>query len=155
MFGWFKELFTLIKMLFSKVEHKDELDMVIMKHFPFEGYAYLMWCGNIVSRKKNANIKAESLKHEWIHNEQAALRYKKWIGYYWKYIREWIKGNPLIAPASGAYMTIPFEMEAYANASKKTYKPTLESLEKYVIKKDRKKIYRANRKNWKEYLKSL
>ena len=155
MFSWFKELFSLAKMLFSKVEHKEELDIVVMKHFPFEGYAYMMWCGRIVTRKTNPNIKAESLKHEWIHNEQAVIRYNRWSGFYLKYLFEWLKGNPITTPSSGAYMTIPFEMEAYANASKPKYKPTLESIEKYIIKKDRKKIYKANRKNWVKYLKSL
>lgn len=81
---------------------------------------------------------------------------KRWISYYWSYVWEWIKGNPIIYPASSAYYTIPYEMEAYANDDNfdylKTRKP--EDLDKYKIK-DRKKTYKANKKNWKQYLKTI
>lgn len=69
---------------------------------------------------------------------------------------KWIKGNPIIYPASSAYYTIPYEMEAYANDDNfdylKTRKP--EDLDKYKIK-DRKKTYKANKKNWRQYLKTI
>lgn len=49
-----------------------------------------------------------------------------------------------------------YEMEAYANDDNfdylKTRKP--EDLDKYKIK-DRKKTYKANKKNWRQYLKTI
>ena len=48
------EIITLIKMLFtSKPSDFFEVELMPMKHFPFKGYKYMMWCGRIVYRKEN------------------------------------------------------------------------------------------------------
>lgn len=54
-----------------------------------------------------------------------------------------MKGNPIIHPASSAYYTIPYEMEAYANQHNKEYIDNYHGqfLHCYVIK-DRKKTYK-------------
>ena len=30
-----------------------EAELMPMKHFPFKGYKYMMWCGRIIYRKEN------------------------------------------------------------------------------------------------------
>ena len=42
------ELIKLIKMLFTPIKDVNELNLIGMKHFPFKGYKYMMWCGNII-----------------------------------------------------------------------------------------------------------
>lgn len=157
MISFFKELFWLIGQLFTKVDASDmHLTVKKTKHFPFQGYSYMFWCGYLLSTKKNAEqISDISKNHERIHRDEAfALGYKYWFQYYWRYVIEWIKGNPIIAPASSAYFTTPFEMEAYANQRNKAYKPTKETFKKYIIK-DRKKTYKENRHNWLKYIESI
>ena len=149
------ELFTLAKMLFGKTSLRQP-SILVMKHFPFSGFSAMMWCGYIVTRKKEYELSDKTVRHEYIHVKQA-YRYSRWYSYYLRYLREWMRGNPLTHPASGAYMTIPFEMEAYANEHLLTYEPTADTLKRYTIK-NRKKTYRSlkgNRKGWIEYLQTL
>lgn len=150
-----KELWKLIKMLFSSTPKDSPKTTILrMKHFPFNGYSAMMWCGTIIMREDyNKKIKVSTITHEGIHIQQAS-RYKKWYQYYLRYVLEWIKGNPITHPSQGAYYTIPFEMEAYANENNKQYIATKESLNKYIIK-DRKSTYKKYRDNWKNYLKTL
>ena len=128
-----------------------------MKHFPFRGYSAMSWCGKIITRKDY--ILDTTYNHERIHLEQALEiakieKSKNWITYYWQYLKYWIKGNPIINPASSAYYTIPFEMEAYANERDFYYKVTENSWKNYEIK-DRKQTYRENRDNWRNFCKNL
>lgn len=146
-----KELWYLIKLLFSDLTNQDA-EIVQMKHFPFEGYLAMSWCGKIITRKPD-KIKAIDINHERIHLEQA-LFMGSWISYYWKYLISWIKGNPCTHPASAAYYTIPFEMEAYGNQHNFDYKVTKDSWKKYNID-NRKKTYKNNRDNWIDYCKNL
>ena len=146
-----KELWFLIKTLFSPLS--DQVEVVQMKYFPFQGYSAMSWCGKIITRKDN--ISDRIINHERLHLEQALQLAKQeksssWLTYYWQYFKYWIKGNPLIAPASSAYYTIPFEMEAYGNEHDFNYKVTENSWKKYEIK-DRKKTYNSNRYNWRLY----
>ena len=146
-----KELWFLIKTLFSPLS--DQVEVVQMKYFPFQGYSAMSWCGKIITRKDNTSDRI--INHERIHLEQALQLAKQeksssWLTYYWQYLKYWIKGNPLIAPASSAYYTIPFEMEAYGNEHDFNYKVTENSWKKYEIK-DRKKTYNSNRYNWRLY----
>lgn len=145
-----KELWFLIKTLFSPLS--DQVEVVQMKYFPFQGYSAMSWCGKIITRKDTSD---RIINHERIHLEQALQLAKQeksssWLTYYWQYLKYWIKGNPLIAPASSAYYTIPFEMEAYGNEHDFNYKVTENSWKKYEIK-DRKKTYKSNRYNWRLY----
>ena len=160
-----KEFFKLAKMLFtSRPSDQDEVELMSMTHFPFSGYAFMMWCGKMVYRAENEDIidaymeteKGKvSKNHENIHLQQAKDK-GSWIKYYLSYLKEWLKGNPITHPASSAYYTIPYEMEAYANADNLDYLSTrtAEDLNKYKIK-DRKQTYRANRNDWYTYLKTL
>lgn len=159
------ELIQLIKMLFgSKPSDFNEPQMLEMRHYPFSGYKYMMWCGRMIYRSsKRDRILSEigtdrhkrSVTHETIHLRQAQVC-GTWAKYYWKYFREWLKGNPLIHPASGAYYTIPFEMEAYANEDNPVYAQGYDgaNLHLYEIK-NRKSTYRKYKSEWKSYLKSL
>lgn len=147
-----KELWKLSKMLFTKPVLKDKLEVLHMDHFPFKGYSAMSWCGNCVVRNDYTKpIKDDTLKHEQIHLQQA-VREKSWIKFYLKYFWEWIKGNPIIAPASSAYYTISYEIEAYANDDNMNY--TIVSIDTFKMK-NRKKTYKKNRFNWKNYLKRV
>lgn len=150
-----KELWLLIKLLFSPLT--EQIEILKMKHFPFKGYSAMSWCGKIITRKDNVSDKV--INHERIHLEQALELAKleksnTWLSYYWQYLKYWIKGNPVIAPAMSAYYTIPFEMEAYGNEDNFDYHVTECSWKRYEIE-DRKQTYRDNKYNWKEYCKNL
>lgn len=171
-----KELWILIKMLFdSNPCDIDNISLMGMNHFPFSGYKYMMWCGKMIYRndtleKRQKEWKTKSFKvsknHETIHLNQAK-RSGSWIKYYWQYLIEWLKGNPIIYPASSAYYTNPFEMEAYANEDKSEYPEGMIIYEdnystseftKYIIKNGRKKIYKnvgGTSRDWKEYIKHI
>ena len=107
-----KELWQLIKMLFSsKPGDFDTPELLAMKHYPFKGYRFMMWCGRMIYRAENKeNIDRymqtyagkESLTHETIHLRQAQV-IGSWVKYYWRYFVEWVKGNPICHPASSAY----------------------------------------------------
>ena len=116
-----------------------------MKHFPFQGYSAMSWCGKIITRKDKVSDKV--LNHERIHLDQALELAKlektsTWLTYYWQ------------APASAAYYTIPFEMESYGNEHNFDYKVTANSWKKYEIE-DRKETYKKHRDNWREFCRSL
>lgn len=97
-----KELWQLIKMLFSsKPGDFDTPELLAMKHYPFKGYRFMMWCGRMIYRAENKeNIDRymqtyagkESLTHETIHLRQAQV-IGSWVKYYWRYFVEWIKGT--------------------------------------------------------------
>lgn len=149
-----KELWTLVKMLFtSKPSEITEVKIIDMEHFPFKGYKAMAWCGHIIHRIGTSEVDQKTITHEIVHLNRAKL-YGSWISYYLNYLWEWIKGNPIIAPASSAYYTNPHEIEAYANEDNEGYIPTEESFKKYFIK-DRKATYKAFRDNWKDYCKQL
>ena len=167
MITFFKELWQMVKMLFtSNPNDSNELQLLVMESFPFKGYKYMMWCGKMIYRKENEErILAEvntpaftrGKTHETIHLKQAQVK-GTWIKYYWKYVCEWIKGNPIVHPASSAYYTIPFEMEAYANEDNPSYPLNYDGkyLHCYDIK-DRKDTYRkyGTIYKWKQYIKTI
>ena len=166
----FKELWTLIKMLFqsqpSSILGKD-LEVVVMKHFPFKGYKWLMWCGRMVCRADNEEkIQKEMLttkfsiskNHERIHLMQALTCNDSWVRYYLSYLWEWLKCG-FLAPMSANYVTSKYESEAYANEDDCTYCNDYDgsNLPKYTFKK-RKKLYKqlgGTSKAWKAYVKSI
>ena len=147
---WFKETWWLVKQLFTTTKNKDKVQYKHMDHYPFSGYSAMSWCGYILTKKKESDIKTTTWNHENIHLQQAENK-GSWLKYYADYVWEWIKGNPITYPASSAYYTIPYEMEAYANEDKSDYEI---NTNKYKIK-NRKKTYRENKKNWFNYIKNL
>lgn len=84
--NWFKETWWIIKQLFTKVE-ADKVEYKHMDHYPFSGYSAMSWCGYLLSRKPESQIKPTTWNHENIHLYQAKDR-KRWISYYWSYIWE-------------------------------------------------------------------
>lgn len=153
--SWFKETWWIIKQLFTKVK-ADKVEYKRMDHYPYSGYAAMSWCGYLLSKKSEDTIVPRTWNHETIHLYQAKDK-DSWLKYYWSYLIQWLKGNPIIHPASGAYYTICYEMEAYANAENldylKTRKP--ENLNKYKIK-NRKKTYKKYGKiGFLNYIKTL
>lgn len=163
-----KELWTLVKMLFGK-KPKDVENVCLMgmKHFPFKGYSYLMWCGKMIYRDDMYDRRQKewptdkfkvSKNHETIHLMQAKIC-GSWWKYYWRYFVQWLKGNPLLHPSTSAYYTIPYECEAYANEENMDYCKNYDgsNLQKYTFKR-RKKLYKevgGSSKEWKAYLKTL
>ena len=164
-----KELWQLIKVLFSsKPGDFDTPRLLSMKHYPFKGYRFMMRCGRMIYRIENKeNIEKymqtyagkESMTHETIHLRQAQA-VGSWVKYYWRYFVEWIKGNPICHPASSAYYTISYEMEAYANEDNPDYPVNYDrnNLSRYKIKGGRKKMYKSvggTSKAWKNYIRTL
>lgn len=147
-----KELWYLVKLLFTDLTDQ-KAEIVQMNHFPFSGYLAMSWCGKIITRSPE-KITDKVVNHERIHLEQALQLGGTWINYYWKYLKYWIKGGPIMAPASAAYYTIPFEMEAYGNEHDFDYHPVADSWKLYEID-NRKQTYKDNRYNWREYCKNL
>lgn len=163
-----KELFTLVKMLFGKKPGDIEcVSLMNMKHFPFKGYSYLMWCGRMIYRDDMYDRRQKewptdkfkvSQNHETIHLMQAKIC-GSWVKYYWRYFIDWLKGNPLTHPSTSAYYTTKWESEAYANEENPDYCKNYDgsNLKKYTFK-NRKKLYKSvggTSKAWKAYIKSL
>lgn len=159
-----KEIKELVKLLlFSKPYECKDVELCSMNYFPFKGYKYMMWCGKMIYRIdspidfSNNEIFEKNKNHERIHLSQAKF-VGSWLKYYYKYLIEWIKGNPLFPPFVSAYYTIPFEMEAYANEDDYSYYQNYngEYLHCYTIN-DRKKQFKKynNLYDWKKYLKSI
>lgn len=154
------ELIKLIKMLF-KTSPKDSDVLILkgMKHFPFKGYKYMMWCGHLIYRGDiEPKVSETSMTHETIHLKQAQVK-GSWIKYYWSYLVEWIKGGPILHPSSAAYYTIPYEMEAYSNEDNPEYAKSYNgtNLSKYKIK-NRKSTYKSKggtSRDWKVFLKTM
>lgn len=164
-----KDLFELVKMLFiTKPSDYDDVVLKSMSYFPFTGYRYMMWCGNIVYRKSKEESVMERMNteqgivdknHERIHLYQAKAK-GSWLSYYFSYFIEWLKGKPWQSPCNSAYYTIPYEMEAYANESNLDYTSdyAISKMDKYIIDGDRKELYNQQGKSsykWKQYVKTL
>lgn len=148
--SWFKELWMLGKMLFTKPVLTDKIEVTRMSHFPFKGNSSMSWCGHSIVRYDYGEyIRPTTLKHEQIHLQQG-FREGSWIKFYMKYIWSWICGNPIIAPAISAYYTIPYEVEAYANCDNENY--IILPVKTFEIE-NRKSTYKKHRDNWKQYLK--
>lgn len=169
--SWFKELWVLVRMLFkskpSEIFKMEHLDIVVMKHFPFRGYRYMMWCGKIITRQEKKAVIERFLNtqngewsetHEMIHARQARSEHgDNWLRYYLNYFWHWLKGNPFVHPSQSAYYTNRYEMEAYGNEHQPEYlwyynRSNLRG--KYSIK-HRKATYREHRDEWRSYCKTL
>ena len=154
-----KELWILVKMLFaSKPNDFESMEVIDMKHFPFEGYKAMAWCGKIIHRIGSSEVDERTIRHENIHLAQAKL-YGSWWKYYLAYLWEWIKGGIIIAPVSAAYYTSKYESEAYANEENPDYCIGYDgsNLSKYSFK-NRKKLYKKvgrTASDWKIFVKSL
>lgn len=169
----FKELWVLVKMLFaskpSEARARGKLDIKVMKHFPFSGYRYMMWCGVVITKDEKLEVikrflttKAGKVSevHEFGHCIQAESEHgDNWIRYYLNYFWHWIKHNPLVKPASACYYVNRYECEAYAQEEHPDYWVyyTRDNLRgKYSIK-DAKKIFKhlGGKNEWKKYVKGL
>jgi len=116
----FNETLQLAKMLFTDVDSEHDVKLIPMDHYPFKGYKYMMWCGNIIYRtddKDGKNIDIYNMNHEMIHVEQAKDE-GSWIKYYIKYFIEKIKLNPF---TKKSYYLNKFEVEAYAKMMDLSY----------------------------------
>lgn len=156
--SYLNELKQLAKLLFSGTPKKtDTIEIIQMKHFPMSGYVAMSWCGKLITRENPENITKTTFNHEMIHLKQSQ-QYGSWVSYYWKYLKEWIKGQPFKKPSKTAYYTIPFEMEAYANENNMGYCDNYnpDNITKYYINKRRKtfNMYGSFNK-WFEYIKTL
>lgn len=82
-----KELWFLIKLLFHRTRD-SEVEVLLLKHFPWNGYKYMMWCGKVITTKdKYLTPSEKSLRHERIHLKQAQM-YSHWYKYYLRYAWE-------------------------------------------------------------------
>lgn len=168
-----KELWVLIKMLFasrpSSILRKD-LELVVMKHFPFDGYRFMSWCGKVILRQERKEVidrflqtKAGivSIQHEYGHAIQAESEHgDNWIRYYLFYFLHWIKHCPWMNPSSACYYLNRYEVEAYAQEGNPKYwdnynRDNLHG--KYSIRNAKKKWKEVGGSSaeWKRYIKSL
>ena len=168
-----KELWILVQLLFkskpSEIVGKP-LELVVMKSYPFEGFTFMSWCGKVILREENRALierflqtKAgiESQTHEYGHAIQAVSEHgDNWVRYHLSYFWHWLCENPIINPASSAYYTNRYEVEAYAQQHNPEYwnnytRTNLRS--KYTIKNGKKKYKELGRNPslWKEYVKTL
>lgn len=69
--NWFKETWWLVKQLFTTTKNKDKVQYKHMDHYPFSGYSAMSWCGYILTKKKESDIKTTTWNHENIHLQQA------------------------------------------------------------------------------------
>lgn len=65
--NWFKETWWLVKQLFTTTKNKDKVQYKHMDHYPFSGYSAMSWCGYILTKKKESDIKTTTWNHENIH----------------------------------------------------------------------------------------
>ena len=95
--------------------------------------------------------------HEYGHVVQAQATGNSWIKFYASYYWNWLLENPIIAPASSAYYTNPYEVEAYAQECNPEYwkNYTKENLFSKYSLKNGKNLYRCNRDNWYEFVRNL
>lgn len=169
----FNELLILAKLLFkskpSEMLGKD-LEVIIMKHFPFNGYRFMSWCGKIIIRSEKKDIinrflitKAGhiSITHEYGHMIQAESEHgDNWIRYYIAYLWHWLKHCPWIAPSSACYYLNRYECEAYAQESNLDYwrnynRKNLRNIYTIPDAKEKWKELGGTSLQWKEYVKSL
>ena len=61
--NWFKETWWIVKQLFTKVK-ADKVEYKHMDHYPFSGYSAMSWCGYLLSRKPESQIKPTTWNHE-------------------------------------------------------------------------------------------
>lgn len=127
--NWFKETWWLVKQLFTTTKNKDKVQYKHMDHYPFSGYSAMSWCGYILTKKKESDIKTTTWNHENIHLQQAKDK-GSWLKYYADYVQEWIKGNPITYPASSAYYTIGINM--LDRLKELNIKPTKQNILKYL-----------------------
>lgn len=156
--SFIKELKQLIKYFFTGTpKTTTHLEIITMKHFPFNGFNAMSWCGKIITRNLEY-LDDTTIRHETTHLKQAQ-QYNSWFAYYLSYLFEWLKGNPFKKPYISAYYTIPFEVEAYANENhihyNNEYDKTLLKT-KYTFKK-RKELFLnfASLSEWKNFIKNL
>ena len=153
--SWIREFFILAGMLFHRVRTDGVLDPIVMRHFPFKGYEYMMWCDNLISRSKEFLMTKDEKQHEKIHLWQAMANYEKWYQYYWHYYWEWTK----VLFKSGfsvraAYACNPFEVEAKGNECLSSFEVGTNTWKKYRIKHPR-SIYKCNRMQWKLFCQKI
>lgn len=165
-----KELWTLIKLLFKSRPSEirsDDLEIIVMKNFPFSGYRYMSWCGKIITKEEKEKVIERFLTteagkyskiHEYGHAVQAISEHgDNWIRYYASYYWHWLLENPIISPATSAYYTNRYEVEAYAQERNPDYwkKYTRKNLRGKYTLKNGKKLYREHRKFWRDFVRSL
>lgn len=151
---WFKELFLLIKLLFSKTENRP-IQPLKMKYFPFSGYSYMSWCGYYVYTKdKYAKISEIARNHETIHLYQASDK-DSWIKYYLSYFWEWLIGNPLFNSNDCAYYTNKYEIEAYSKEEDLSYLNRRQKnyVDKFKLENSKKNFKELGKRKFKEYIK--
>lgn len=147
----FKECWTLISAIFKNTPDTP-LQHIEMEHILWKGYAALTWAGLLVTRP-GYYLSKRTINHEDIHRQQAQTLGSYWK-FYAKYLGEYLGNLFVLWSFDGAYHCISFEMEAYGNEGDYNYAVTKESMAKYKIKNKR-RVWKENRQNWKLYCRSI
>ena len=150
--SFISEIFTLYKMMKGSID-VNEITPYPMKHIPFKGYKYMMWCANIIyreSRPYDANMDDESKNHETIHLYQAKDK-GSWFKYYKSYAWQWMKN--IFTKRNGAYYINKYEVEAYAKEKDLTYLERRKPNNVELFKIDKKEFTKfSNTYQFKEYI---
>lgn len=96
------------------------MKIIYNKIIPFKGFKAMYFFGVLFVRKE-CIMYAQDLRHEKIHHEQA--KELLYVFFYLWYVIEWLI-RCFIMGWHGAYKTLSFEREAYANQRCYTYLKT-------------------------------
>lgn len=106
----------------SRPDRCYSLPVVPSRWLPPKGYTAITVFGRVLMRKnsydewaRNATSKVyhELYHHEWIHLQQAVSVCNSWVCYYILYFWFYLKGRPFRYGHQVAYLSNPFELEAY------------------------------------------
>ena len=158
MLTWFKELWYLVKTLFTRMpkEYKG-LEIVQMKYFPFKGYSAMSWAGKLITRNDPSKVSKTTKKHEEIHLQQARWMGKTWFPFYLRYLGEYLVNLFFTWTGfSGSYYLISVEKEALGNQWNLGYQSTKESIKKYRTPLFlRHKEWRTYKNAWRAHCESI
>jgi len=86
-------------------------ESMIFKFWPFRHYKAIVLLGFVFFKYPRSAVTKATLRHEMVHLEQ--IKQHGLIGFYFKYLRDYIRGFLKYWNHRSAYLSIPFEREAF------------------------------------------
>ena len=102
----------------------EQIEIKWNKFIPFNGYLAITFFGKMWMKNKDKDKWKKYVEdgranvitnHEMIHVKQAVSTGDSWWKFYFNYIWQWLRLNPLFNGFKFAYNMNPFEIEAYGN----------------------------------------
>lgn len=140
--NWFKETWWLVKQLFTTTKNKDKVQYKHMDHYPFSGYSAMSWCGYILTKKKESDIKTTTWNHEinhfnqYIHQDNPSWN-KSELDKITKQFKGKLRDKNPIDPENTSYFMNWMEQNAYGinmldRLKELNIKPTKQNILKYL-----------------------